>query len=137
MGEGLKRRKGRRKMHLSLKQKTFQDHLCNILVSVFSTHFKFITFCSFNPFTISDLIWIFHQFQEKHYAKVPGLKDKSLTRCHTTSLPIPENKEQAKHTHVSSHTIEFSAIFWKNTLDFPYCKWLKYYIGRKILSLRK
>ncbi|XP_021071282.1 prolactin-2C5-like isoform X2 [Mus pahari] len=36
---------------------------------------------------------------ENHYAKVPGLRDKSLMRCHTSFLSTPENKEQARHTH--------------------------------------
>ncbi|XP_031214313.1 prolactin-2C5-like isoform X2 [Mastomys coucha] len=41
---------------------------------------------------------LFTEF-ENHYAKVPRLKDKGLMRCHTSSLSIAENKEQAKHTH--------------------------------------
>ncbi|NP_001037736.1 prolactin family 2, subfamily C, member 1 precursor [Rattus norvegicus] len=56
---------------------------------------------------------------EKHYAKVPGLKDKSLTRCHTTSLPIPENKEQAKHTHYGALLKSAHMVLkaWKSPLN--------------------
>ncbi|XP_034366333.1 prolactin-2C5-like isoform X2 [Arvicanthis niloticus] len=56
---------------------------------------------------------------ENHYAHVPGLKDKSLMRCHTSSLPNPENKEQAKHTHYEA-LLKSGHMFleaWESPLD--------------------
>ncbi|XP_028631538.1 prolactin-2C5-like isoform X2 [Grammomys surdaster] len=61
---------------------------------------------------------LFTQF-ENHYADVPGLKDKSLMRCHTSSLPNPENKEQAKHTHYEA-LLKSGHMFleaWESPLD--------------------
>ncbi|EDL32415.1 mCG116680, isoform CRA_a [Mus musculus] len=61
---------------------------------------------------------LFTEF-EKHYSKVPGLRDKSPTRCHTSFLPTPENKEQARHTHYEALLKSGEMILdaWESPLD--------------------
>ena len=40
-------------------------------------------------------------FQDKRYAQGKGFITMALNSCHTSSLPTPEDKEQAQQTHVS------------------------------------
>ncbi|XP_036042687.1 prolactin-2C5-like [Onychomys torridus] len=56
---------------------------------------------------------------KKHYAEVHGLNDIALTSCHTSSLSIPENKEQAMNTHyeVLLKSADILLGAWKNPLQ--------------------
>ncbi|XP_011242563.1 prolactin-2C5 isoform X2 [Mus musculus] len=62
---------------------------------------------------------LFTEF-EKHYSNVPGLRDKSPMRCHTSFLPTPENKEQARHIRYEALLKSGDMILdaWENPLDY-------------------
>ncbi|XP_052013571.1 prolactin-2C5-like isoform X2 [Apodemus sylvaticus] len=65
-----------------------------------------------------EISTLFTEF-ENQYAKLPGLKSRSRMRCHTSSFPIPENKEQARHTHYAALLKSGLMILdaWESPLD--------------------
>lgn len=113
-------------------------HSFNTLVSVLSLTLNALAFCSFIPFTISKLNWIFHQFQKNHYAEAHGFNDTVRIRCHTSSLSVPEKEAMKK---VSPHSLHFSKKkknFWNNMLYLSCCKFLiSIAVGMIIVSLGK
>ncbi|OBS81791.1 hypothetical protein A6R68_24219, partial [Neotoma lepida] len=56
---------------------------------------------------------------EKHYAEVHALQSTALTSCHTSSLSIPANKEQAMNTHYEVLLKSADTLLgaWKNPLE--------------------
>ena len=44
---------------------------------------------------------LFYHFQEKQYAQGKGFITRAINSCHTSSIPTPEDKEQAQKIHVS------------------------------------
>ncbi|MEJ1284635.1 hypothetical protein NN561_015621 [Cricetulus griseus] len=43
---------------------------------------------------------------KNHYAEVHGLQNTPVTSCHTSSLPIPANKQQARKTNIGNGETE-------------------------------
>ncbi|KAI4530860.1 hypothetical protein MG293_018718 [Ovis ammon polii] len=88
----------------NLSSEMFNEFVSTVFLAYFQKKpFRSFIECPNNPNELNLL----DRFQDKRYAQGKGFITMALNSCHTSSLPTPEDKEQAQQTH---HEVLMSLI---------------------------